>query len=243
MRWQHEVSADWLRARNKYLTATDIVKLWPSAKKWEPGKPYPAPFVGLWFEKHSACDPNPVSFDSAARGHCMEPFAVLDANRIYQKNFHHWDDVIVTHGSVGFSPDAMDIPQPVLPVEEPWDSKVFDGAREIMEVKCFLPYHHGQCVVNGMEEEQLMQVAMAFVVLPQLDTAHVLYYCPGAFIDVEKYVVSRVDAKPFIERIEKVVEIWEKLGKAVAGLGGNYADFTEEEINKISMKTYELEVQ
>lgn len=237
MRWQHEVDSDWLKARHRYLTATDIVKLWPAAKKWKLGDQIPPTFIGLWMEKHSECDVNPVSFDAAARGHCMEPFAVLDANKVYGKNFYHWDDIIIVNGSIGFSPDAMDIAQPVLPVEIANDSGHVNDVQEILEVKCFQPYHHGQCVVNGPEKDQRLQIAMAFKVLPNLKTAHILYYCPGSPVDMSLFTYQESDLNDELYMIERVQVIWDTVGTALGKLNTKNASYTEKEINDIVMKS------
>lgn len=235
MRWQHEVDANWLDARRQCLTATDILKLWPAAKKWKAEDEIPQTFIGTWFEKNSVQDQDPISYDAAARGHCMEPFAIEEANRVYGKNFYHWDDVLIVRGHVGFSPDAMDIPQPNLPTIVKWSDPALKKATEIMEVKCFLPYHHGQCVTCGMEEKQIMQVAMAFKVLPQLEEAHVLYYCPGAPIDICEYPLSYSDINPYIQRINKVVAIWNEMDGWLQDIKEQKANYTEREIHELSM--------
>ena len=235
MRWQHEVDPDWLRARHKYLTATDIVKLWPAAKKWKRGDSMPPTFIGLWMDKHSNCDVNPVSFDAAARGHCMEPFAVLDANVLKQKNFHHWDDVVIHNGSLGFSPDAMNIPQPLLPVDVDYTDPCIEAVSEIMEVKCFAPYHHGQCVVSGPEKDQRIQIAMAFKVLPDLQRAYITYYCPGAYIDIHVSEFHRNDLAEEFGMIDRVVDIWNCLTDMLKDKESHRATYSEEQINDIVM--------
>lgn len=237
MRWIHSVDPDWLKARHKYLTATDIVKLWPAAKRWKEGDPIPPTFIGLWMEKHSDCEVNPVSYDAAARGHCMEPFAIMEANGIAKKNFHHWDDVVIHNGYLGFSPDAMNIQQPVLPVDISYDDKELDGVDEIMEVKCFQPYHHGQCVIRGPEKDQRMQIAMAFKVLPQLRTAYLTYYCPGAYIDISIKSYTELVLEEEFKMIDAVVKIWDKLTELLAGKESHRATYTEEDINERVMNT------
>ena len=104
-----------------------------------------------------------------------------------------------------------------------------------MEVKCFLPYHHGQCVTGGMEEKQIMQVAMAFKVLPQIEEANVLYYCPGAPIDIYKYLLCYADVNPYIQRINKVVAIWNEMDEWLHSIEEQQALFTEQEINRLTM--------
>lgn len=245
MKWLHEVSAEWLLARRRYLSATDVVKLWPQAKKWKPGDPIPATFVGMWFEKNSKADVNPVSYDAAARGHCMEPFAILDFNKqVEDVELHHWDDVCVHNGHLAFSPDALDIAQPVLPVDISFDDPRIATADTVGEVKCYYPYHHGQCIVRKPEEmEELMQIAMGFMVMPQLQTAELIHYCPGAPVsmDVVEYPREQLADLGYFDKIGKVVEVWAATCREMAKLHVEFeATYTEEDVYKIAMKEVAL---
>lgn len=135
MYWRHEVSREWLEARRKCLTASDVVKLLPAYKRWKKqkdaydewvaaGKPKkkvepvePKRFlheaVGIYAEKitEEPVDTQAPS-STAARGHIMEPYALEDVKFLGEK-IYHWDDCqIVNHElssilPISFSPDGL----------------------------------------------------------------------------------------------------------------------------------------
>ena len=175
-RWHHEVSAEWLEHRQQVLTATDVVNLLPEYKRYvKAGEPedklFPG-FAALWCSKHSKGYLDTESQAAAARGHVMEPYAVTAWNKQAKPEFHHWDDCIITKGLCGFSPDATTVEQPKGIVQ--MSHFFLSDLDEIMEVKSYLPDHHMKCFVEDrMEHREIMQVAMAFKILDQLETAHI----------------------------------------------------------------------
>lgn len=113
-RWYHEVSAEWLKARQAVLTATDVAGLLPEYKRYlkagSPDVPTPG-FSALWCKKHSDVYLDTGSSDAAARGHIMEPYAIDSWNQQANPTFYHWDDCIICNKMFGFSPDGMTVPQ------------------------------------------------------------------------------------------------------------------------------------
>ena len=196
-RWQHDVSEAWLLERRNVLTATEIAKLVPELKRSEkkPGEISPG-FAAIWAEKHSNTMVDTASFGPAARGHIMEPWVVRAWNEQVTagERFHHWDDCIISNDIVGFSPDAMNFIQranhPRLKVN-PSGNKLmcenieYPSPTRIMEVKCYEPANHMKaCITPKMEHKELMQVAVAFHVLPKLEEAKLVFCCPGAPIEM-----------------------------------------------------------
>lgn len=224
-RWQHEVSAEWLKARRGVLTATDVAALQPEFKRYlkagSPDVPTPG-FSALWCKKHSDVYLDTAApSQAAARGHVMEPYAIEEWNRQAVPIFYHWDDCIICNGMFGFSPDGMVVPQMTddARLEVTSDGKFlvatnmihYDSPNEIMEVKSYDPSQHMKSICEGrMDHKELMQLAMAFVVLPNLETARLLWYCPGAPISMftEKY--SRDDLHDQIRWILEIAEIYQK---------------------------------
>lgn len=207
-RWTHEVSADWLRARRGVLSATDISKLLPAYKrvlKKKPGKDEIIPeFAAVWAEKHSKNAPDTSSPSSAAaRGHIMEPWAVKAWNKEMYPPMFHWDDVVIKHGLLGFSPDALDVEQPRGCVELKVSKDHIVGISGSqpkcgIEIKSYEVGHHMKCVLEDrMNHSELMQIAVAFAVLPSLQTMSLMYFCPGAPIEVwvDRYERAELEDK------------------------------------------------
>lgn len=212
MQWQHQVSTEWLKARRHYLNSGDISKLYPQAKKWRQGDPIPPNFIGLWFEKHMDSDLEPMSYGDMARGHLMEPYAIEDFNMQYMEHLYHWDDICIHNGVLSFSPDALDVEQPVIP-EVDVDHTLFSAASASGEIKSYKAYHHGQCVLLPHDkQEELLQVAMSMKVLPNLEQAYLIHYCPGAPMSMRVDVYTREDFQNWgqFDKIDTVAELWKK---------------------------------
>lgn len=239
-RWQHQVSAEWLLARKDVLTATEVKALVPEMKRIEkkplkPGEISPG-FAALWADKNT---PSNIDTDSpssvAARGHVMEPYAVESYNRLSENQFYHWDDCIIKSiTGLGFSPDAMDIPQPLDAVAlEEYDVK---DARMIMEIKSYNPQHHMKCILKPhSEHDEIWQIACAFYVLPNLEEAELVFYCPDAPISMHVVHYSRDDVKDYMPIIGKVLKQYRETARQcndLEQLAYYKSAFTEQEIWK-----------
>lgn len=225
-RWYHEVSAEWLKARQTVLTATDVIGLQAEWKRYlkagSPDKLMPG-FAAMWCQKHSDTYLDTSSVEAAARGHAMEPWAVDSWNQQMVTRFHHWDNCIICNGPIGFSPDAMNVPQFSSVHDCRLDvsscgkflvsSRGFkcDSPVEAMEIKCYEPAQHMKAIIEErMEHKELMQVAMAFCVLPMLETARLVWFCPGAPVSMftEKY--TRDDLHDQIRWVMEIAEFYMK---------------------------------
>lgn len=222
--WYHEVDPVWLETRRDVLTATNVVKLLPEYKrvlrgKADPGRIVPR-FAALWASKQTMAEVDPSSTGAAARGHIMEPYAVKDWNAQKSPKFSHWDDATIKRDGFGFSPDAMDVEQPHDGTVEyrmsddgrylmAPDGSMLNAPKQIMEIKSYDVWHHMESVVAAkMDHEEIMQIAMAFVVMPKLRYAKLLFYCPDAPISMHCETYSRKDLMDQIELIEKIGEIY-----------------------------------
>lgn len=217
--WKHDVSEAWLDARRKVLTATDISRLVPELKRCakNPGKLSPG-FAAVWCEKHSETALDTSSVGPAARGHLMEPWAVRawNDNVAAGERFNHWDDCIIVNDLVGFSPDAMEYAQlsdhaslRVSPDGKRMENGVFkyETPKRIMEVKCYEPREHMKSILAGkMERKELMQLAVAFRVLPRLEKAVLLFCCPDSPMELYSEDYTRDDLKAQLDLVDKVVE-------------------------------------
>lgn len=224
--WKHDVDPDWLRARRSVLTASDVVSLLPAYKRWkklgDPDAVSPE-FSAMWAEKATITEPDTSSVGAAARGHIMEPWAVESWNGQSVQPYYHWDDCIIVNGTIGFSPDAMDIPMPDGNVVHSfWEPEIAD-TESIMEVKCYSPSNHMKAVCAGKKEHpERMQVAMAFAVLPGLTHARLLWFCPNAPISMYSEEYFRDDLADEIELVHDVAEVYRKHALHWSGKLGEY---------------------
>jgi len=247
-RWYHEVSAEWLKARQTVLTATDISSLQAEYKRYlkagSPDKLMPG-FAAMWCQKHSDTRLDTSSVEAAARGHAMEPWTVKSWNQQATPIFYHWDDCIICADKLGFSPDAMNIPQFTsdTKMEVTTDGKFivgadgmkYDSPTEIMEIKCYEPSQHMKAIIEDkMEHKELMQIAMAFCVLPELEIARLVWFCPGAPVSMfmEKY--TRDDLHDQIRWIMEIAEFYirqsDKCNEFMMKASSLEAKCTEEEV-------------
>ena len=242
--WKHDVSEAWLQARRDVLTATEISKLVPELKRAakKPGEISPG-FAAIWAEKHTDAALDTSSIGPAARGHIMEPWVVDAYNEqvMAGERFNHWDDCIIMNDLVGFSPDAMDVLQmtdaPKLKVTSSGEfmqggGKGFHAPKRIMEIKCYEPANHMKaCITPKMEHKELMQIAVAFHVLPKLQEAKLCFCCPGAPIPmfIEEY--TRDDLKEQLELIKQVVKKYVETAIQCNELSRGYkVNFTEDDV-------------
>lgn len=253
-RWYHDVSAEWLKARQAVLTATDVAGLLPEYKRYlkavskdpsQADKIWPG-FAAVWCQKHSDMLQDTGSAEAAARGHIMEPWAVDSWNKQVATTFHHWDDCIICREGIGFSPDAMTIPQltgdalmTVTPdgkfIQSESSSMKYDCPKEIMEIKSYEPAGHMKAVTEDrMEHKELMQVAMAFAVLPELEVARILWFCPGAPVSMFSEKYGPDDLHDQCRWIREIMEVYEKQSHLCAMFSIDHctleAKCTEEEV-------------
>lgn len=211
-RWHHEVSADWLKARKKYLMASDIVALLPAYKrarkaKWTPGNVVPE-FAALYAEKRSDLALKTETWDAAARGHFIEPYAVEELNRIVNVEYSHWDDVLIHRGFLGFSPDALDWRQDYFVADLDADD-LKDKVTHVAEIKCYEPKKHMKSVLmESVDLPELFQLAVAFMVLPELRVGNLFFYCPSSPVPMKVVNVERDNLKVQFDVINGMLEIW-----------------------------------
>ena len=250
--WYHEVSVDWLKARQPYITATEIAKLVPEYKrtlKADPDAIAPG-FAALWAEKNTVSNPDPVSVGAAARGHWMEWYAVDSWNQQKEPVMYHWDDCLIVSGRVGFSPDAMNVLQTLPEVELlAKDGMLIAGngdydiaPTEVMEIKSYEPARHiKSCIKEKGEHDELIQLATAFHVVEDLEKAHLVFFCPGAPISMKSFEYTRDDLKDEIELVGKIVERYAKTIKQCKELSSDMAaKYTESEIYKAMVEEVEM---
>lgn len=210
MEWKHKCSLDWLKERQKYLTASDIKSLIPFTKTGRPRKIGEIDRLKLLAKKQvELTDDDCWSYGAAARGHLLEPYAIDALNDWFINNgatrqmFFHWDDELIAlpDRGIAFSPDAMDIPQ--LHSDNAVPTK-------IAEVKCYSPDRHiATAFTEKGEIEERWQIATAMALLDTIEEAYLVLFNPSMRrnrLFVIQY--TRDDLRKEIETISKIELDW-----------------------------------
>lgn len=245
--WRHEASESWLMSRRACLTASDIRKLIPDYKRIKAGKIRlvdAMQFAKVYGEKRLQ-SMDPMSFGAAARGHVLEPHAIdeFNSSNVSGTEYRWWDDRLIMDGALGFSPDALDIPQP------PGTRFRSDAATEkivgrngeykapehILEVKCYEAGAHFQRMAqlaSGEKLDERWQVATAMVVCPSIYIADIMFYAPQCrswfFVEYDSHELHEE-----IEMVSEIKEMWVKFKSRMEGKEialGSLTSKTETEI-------------
>lgn len=193
MRYEHEVSREWLLARQHCLTASDVCKMLTDIRRLRDGKTDLSrcrSFAKVYGSKMNMFPDTSSPSSAAARGHFMEPYAVDEWAVANGKAMFHWDDFLISddRSLLAFSPDALDVPQPmgVETAAEP-NGSFYDSfsalvtPTTILEVKCYDDGAHWQRkldVVAGAKVDERWQVAVAMCVCPCIERGVVMWYAP-----------------------------------------------------------------
>jgi len=246
-KWFHKVKLDWLRARQDYLTATDIKDLLPVTKTGRKRKIDDYDYLKVWARKLTRLtEADCVSNGAAARGHILEPYAIETFNtNCTGSKLKHWDDALVckigNHNHLAFSPDATDIDQPKDGI-----ILVNPFITEIGEVKSYSPEKHVVCGCTPKEElEERWQIATAMAVCDTIERANLIFYNPSMVNEMYIVTYTRDDLDKEMDIILEIEESWlEWIDSGTGSLNNNamlMGTGTEELqiINKI-MKAEEL---
>lgn len=217
MRYEHNVSLSWLRARQRVITASDVRKMLPDLKRLESGKlrlEQCRSFAKVLGVKTNRFPDVDAPSSAAARGHFLESYAVTQWNTANADEvMWHWDDFLLTSASgLGFSPDALDVPQPAGTERMVATDGSFDGVMptRLLEVKCYEDGAHWQRKLDqvaGVEHEERWQVAVAMCVCPSIKSGTVMWYAPQCDDWFSKTYV-RADLAEEMETTERMIERW-----------------------------------
>lgn len=212
--WTHEVSPEWLAARKPYLTAStiaDLVKHKPNEVEVD-GEPVDLWFARVWFSKQSMVPEQSPDTQPMIRGHVLEPYAVEQFISDTGHKMHHWDDVIIHNGVVGWSPDGLDVEQPKDIVSLESTDDCLKNATAAFEIKCYGNDKHSDCSLQDkMKLDERWQLVVAMWLMPWLTTAYLVFYNPNkenGYISIKEY--TRDDFAKDFETVDKVVEKWTK---------------------------------
>lgn len=218
--WTHYVDLDWLIARQKYLTASEIKQLLPVTKTGRPRKiedidrfkVLASKLVELTLDDCLATGP-------AARGHILEPYALEAYNNYLEREgvtdmpyLHHWDDCVVSNNSIiAFSPDALDVEQPDRMITD----LIFTSNYPtwLGECKCYGTDKHLQCIMTPKDQlEERWQIATAMAVQPTIEHASLIFYDPrlhDSKLQLGIKVYLKEDLEDEIKTILAVKDDWQ----------------------------------
>ena len=213
--WRHKCSLDWMKARQKYLTATDLREyLLPVTKTGRARKITDENYLKVMAKKlYNITEQDCISTGAAARGHILEPYAIdlYNANSSDIK-LHHWDDVVIVKDEsrdygLAFSPDALDVVVPgstvVLGCNEVGNAEV------IGEVKSYSHERHLVCCCTPKDQlEERWQVAVAMAVCENIKRAFILFYDPSMNEQLGLFEYMRDELEDEIDMILEAERQW-----------------------------------
>ena len=229
-KWFHKVDLDWLKARQKCLTATDVKELLPVTKTGRKRSVGDGQYLKVLSRKLvNLTEEDCLSTGAAARGHILEPYAIDRYNKEDfggNERLWHWDDTVITKanhvwGGLAFSPDAMNFEQAIKhPI-------MMDEGNDIIcigEVKSYAAEKHLMCGHTPKGElEERWQIATAMAVCEDIRTAYLLFYNPSM---AEQLYIVDYDRSDLIDEIETVSEIEKNWLVWVASFGKLSSHYT-----------------
>lgn len=247
MRYEHEVSRDWLVARQGYLTASDVCKMMADIRRLAAGKTdlmHCRSFAKVLGSKRNRFPDTASPSSAAARGHFMEPYAVEEWEAVRKEGVTHWDDFLLADEEtlLAFSPDALDVPQPmgVCSLVEK-DGRFYDSfsalvePTSLLEVKCYDDGAHYQRKLDAMAgvlPDERWQVAVAMAVCPCIRRGAVVWYAPqcGDWFDVR---FERGDLEEEIELVLRASEWWRDFLRNMEPAPHHETERSEEQLRNV----------
>lgn len=227
MQWRHTCDLEWMKARQQYMTASDVIKLLPITKTGRKRNVSQMDMLSVYAGKKIRLLPSDtVSTGAAARGHILESYAVKAMNKT-DDTFYHWDDKIVADPAskdrfpLAFSPDACNVPMP-----GPWTiiRPNHEGLTKITEIKSYgVEKHMSKLLTDACDIEERWQVAVAMAVSDQIEEANICFFNPslGEF----QTIIFGYDRNSLKNEIEIVKEVHE-----------NFNDFVESFCRRSSLQ-------
>lgn len=210
MQFRHECSLDWMKARQKYLTASDIKDLLPFTATGRPRKITDQDRLKVYSRKLKVLTQDDcISTGAAARGHMLEPYAIETSNYHIVSKYFHWDDALIYNEDLmlAFSPDGCNIPQHYDEGVEIINDHV-EELTSIIEVKSYNPERHMSIANTPYEKiEERWQIATAMAVCQNINSGVLVLFNPDLPKNAMAYVrYIRGDLRDEIKTIEHIAE-------------------------------------
>lgn len=223
--WEHDVDQEWLRRRKGYLMASEIKNLVSDQRRIDEGKipdvMHAKQFIKLYGDK-SSTEIDTMSRGPAARGHWMEAPAIKEYLLAKpSREAYLWDDKLIYRGVLGFSPDALSIPEiPGTAIMVDSDGQLIGGDGEtynpplsMVEVKSYDAGNHFlrmSMVVNHQRLDEEWQVATAMVVCPSIMRADIMFYAPQAN-SMFTVTYNRANMARQMSMVQRIRDSWVRL--------------------------------
>ena len=233
--WDYASNPKWLEARKGLLTATEIAELIEPYKEWQASEALKANGDGrakpeskketfriacrkLWAAKRAETVMKNADTAEMRRGHCLEPYAVEAVNQL-GGSFYHWDDIVVTNGMFGCSPDALDIPMPKFAIEDCVCDISDISPKHALEIKSLNPVDHmaeyeltDKWMIDKVRKNSkiIQQVAGQIVSLGLEDCTVVFFNPQLKRWGVKMFTFTSKDFEEEAKLFQKVVEAYGK---------------------------------
>lgn len=222
--WRHVVDKEWMMARTHYLTASNIKNILPIT---ETGRKRPQAQIEANMMKIAAnlmtasiSNEDCVSTGMAARGHLLEPIAIEEANKAANLCLYHWDDIILVKDLLGWSPDAMSIPQTEKVALYDIELHGAPCPSSIGEVKSYGIEKHIASVYMDKEDcPERWQLAVGMALLKCCQRAHLIFFNPDSTIRLAIKTYSRKDLEDEIQMVEEAETSFKKFVKDLPYFG------------------------
>ena len=216
--WKHVVDKEWMMARTHYLTASNIKNILPVTEtgRKRPQAQIEANMMKVVANLTTASIPNEdcVSTGMAARGHLLEPIAIEEANKAANLGLYHWDDIILVKDLLGWSPDAMSIPQTEKIAL--YDIKLHGAPcpTNIGEVKSYgIEKHIASVYTDKKDCPERWQLAVGMALLKNCQSANLIFFNPDSTIRLAIKTYSRKDLEEEIQMVEEAEASFKKFVK------------------------------
>ncbi len=228
--WEYSCNPLWLEARKGLLTATEVADLillydeWQDSivksatdKRFKPASKEAAfakACKDLWIKKKKSMVVSNDETPAMRRGHCLEPQAVREVNAYYEQigkgiTFYHWDDVVVVHGQLGASPDALDVPIPQAALFDCKCGYETIGAKHGLEIKSFEETRHFEVYElqdKWKIDKRIIQQVAAQIYVMGLDDCTVCFYNPNLpDYGMKLFTFTKSDCAIMFKNIEEVL--------------------------------------
>ena len=217
MEWKHWTSVEWLQARTAYLNASEVKDLIPFTPTGRKRNITDDDYFRIAHTKRKVILPDDAKSTGAmARGHILEPYAINDFNE-WREEFlvvvgflppymYHWDDIVIYNPDLltAFSPDGMDVAQPLLPGVFELDAVETFGT-SIIEIKSYNVDRHIETMTKkGKDLPERWQIATAMTVDDNIKDAYLVHYNPSLR---ESMIIHHYDRSDLDEEINTVADV------------------------------------
>lgn len=219
MEWYHRVDPEWLKARNNFITASEVVKLLPVTATGKKRYGMDAKRLAVWAnkQKFNPTEDDIVSTGAAARGHIMEPHAIESFNSLNKaQTFYHWDDILLYNEDTGtaWSPDGLTL-KPLI-VKTKANGAAYAPPVKGIEVKSYSADRHYDCLFKDKKKlEERWQIAMAFYTVPSLTDMVLVFFNPNVPQYIGWYWYDRSILEEELELIKQTVEEYNEFKKNI----------------------------